>query len=145
VRRGVGKTPVVGYTFMVVWGEGEKQHRWRADNQKVGGRRKREKVDEVKDGRVRRLNSQRVLLTSYCHQQGSWDCLVSTAVHGAQVVGGIQKNHTTRVKRPLGLWSRPQRGQGGVSGLKHRSSLAYGPFGGTRSVHMLIACVWVWF
>jgi hypothetical protein len=38
--------------------------------------------------------------------------LMSTAVHGAQVVGGIQKNHTTRVKRPLGLWSRPQRGQG---------------------------------
>jgi hypothetical protein len=24
----------------------------------------------------------------------------------------MQKNHTTRVKRPLGLWSRPQRGQG---------------------------------
>jgi hypothetical protein len=39
---------------------------------------------------------------------------MSTAVHGAQVVGGMQKNHTTRtrVKRPLGLWSRPQRGQG---------------------------------
>jgi hypothetical protein len=50
---------------------------------------------------------------------------VSTAVHGAQVVEGMQKNHTTRVKRPLGLWSRP------------RISLAYGPFGGTSSVHVL--------
>jgi hypothetical protein len=71
------------------------KHRWRADNQKVGGRRTREKVDEVKDGRVRRLNSQRVLLTPYC-----------------------QKNHTTRVKRPFGLWSRPQRGQGGGKGAE---------------------------
>ena len=33
----------------------------------------------------------------------------------------------------------------GVRELKHRISLAYGPFGGTRSVHVLIACVWVWF
>ncbi len=50
----------------------------------------------MKDGRVRRrLNSQRVLLTPYCQQQGSWDCLVSTAVHGAQVVGGMQKNPVT--------------------------------------------------
>jgi hypothetical protein len=24
---------------------------------------------------------------------GSWDCLVSTAVHGAQIVGGMQKPH----------------------------------------------------
>jgi hypothetical protein len=38
---------------------------------------------------------------------------MSTAVHGAQVVGGMHKNHTTRVKGPLGLWSRPQWGQGG--------------------------------
>ncbi len=45
-RRGVGKIPG-GYTFMVVfWGE-EKQHRVRADDQKVGGRRTREKIDEV--------------------------------------------------------------------------------------------------
>ncbi len=48
---------------------------------------------------------------------------MSTAVHGAQVMGGMQKNHTTRVKRPLGLWNR--------------ISLAYGPFGGTNSDHVL--------
>ncbi len=48
MRIGVGKTPV-GYTFIVFGGRGggEKQHRGRADNQKVGGRRAREKVDEV--------------------------------------------------------------------------------------------------
>jgi hypothetical protein len=50
VKKGVGKTPV-GYTFIVFFlGGGEKQHRWRADNQKVGGRRARDKVD----GRGRR-------------------------------------------------------------------------------------------
>ena len=47
MRRGVCKTPV-GYTFIVFGGRGgEKQHRGRADNQKVGGRRTREKVDKV--------------------------------------------------------------------------------------------------
>ncbi len=52
-----------GTHLLFFWGGREKQHRWRADNQKVGGRRAREEVDEVKDGRVRQLNSQRVLLT----------------------------------------------------------------------------------
>ncbi len=46
MRRGVGKNPG-GYTFMVVFLGGEKQHRGRADDQKVGGRRTREKIDEV--------------------------------------------------------------------------------------------------
>ncbi len=46
---------------------------------------------------------------------------MSTAVHGAQVVGGIQKNHTTRVKRPLGLWSWPQRGQGEGKGAEEQN------------------------
>ena len=39
---------------MVVLGGGEDQHRGGADNQKVGGRRAREKVDYVKTGRGRR-------------------------------------------------------------------------------------------
>jgi hypothetical protein len=38
-----------------------------------------------------------------------------------QVVGGIQENHTTRVKRPLGLWSRPQRGQGEGKGAEEQN------------------------
>jgi hypothetical protein len=38
-------------THFVIWGRGEKQkHIWRADNQKVGGRRAREMVDEVQTG-----------------------------------------------------------------------------------------------
>jgi hypothetical protein len=44
-------------------GGGEEQHRGRADDQKVGGRRAREKIDEVEDGRERQPSSQRVLLT----------------------------------------------------------------------------------
>jgi hypothetical protein len=62
VRRGVGKTPG-GYTWVGVLGGGEEQHRGRADDQKVGGRRAREKIDEVEDGRERQPSSQRVLLT----------------------------------------------------------------------------------
>jgi hypothetical protein len=58
---------------------------------------------------------------------------MSTAVHGAQVVGGMQKNHKTRVKRPLGLWSRPQRGQGGGGrGLKNKISLGLRAFRGDK-------------
>ncbi len=34
-----------------------------------------------------------------------------TAVHGAQVVGGVQKNHTTRVRRPLGIKTKIPRGE----------------------------------
>jgi hypothetical protein len=45
------------------FGGGEEQHRGRADDQKVGGRRAREKIDEVEDGRERQPSSQRVLLT----------------------------------------------------------------------------------
>jgi hypothetical protein len=45
VRRGVGKKPG-GHIFMVVFWGGEKQHRGRADDQKVGGRRTRKKIDE---------------------------------------------------------------------------------------------------
>jgi hypothetical protein len=102
-------------THLWLFGGGRETTQMASKQPKSGRQTTREKVDEVKDGRVRRLNSQRVLLTTYRQQQGSWDCLMSTAVHGAQVVGGMQKNHTTttRVKRPLGLWSRPQRGQGG--------------------------------
>jgi hypothetical protein len=43
---------------------GEEQHRGRADDQKVGGRRTREKIGEVEDGRERQPSSQRVLLTA---------------------------------------------------------------------------------
>jgi hypothetical protein len=39
-----------GTHLLFFFGGGEKQHRWRADNQKVGGRRAREKVDEVQMG-----------------------------------------------------------------------------------------------
>ncbi len=112
---------------MVVWGEGEKQHRWRADNQKVGGRRTREKVDEVKDGRVRRLNSQRVLLTPYCQQQGSWDYLTSTVPK----LWVICKRTTRQGWKGRWVYGLDHNGdRGGVRGLKHRMSLAYGPFGG---------------
>ena len=62
MRKGVGKTPG-GYTWVVVLWGGEEQHRGRADDQKVGGRRAREKIDEVEDGRERQPSSQRVLLT----------------------------------------------------------------------------------
>ena len=33
---------------------------------------------------------------------------------------GIGDHHTTRVRGPLGLWSRPQRGRGGVRKLKDK-------------------------
>jgi hypothetical protein len=59
VKKGVDKT-TMGYTFCCFFGGGEKQHRWRADNQKVGGRRAREKVD----GRGRRERQQKKRLSA---------------------------------------------------------------------------------
>ena len=79
-----------------------------------------------------------MLLTPYCQQQGSCDCLVSTAVHGAQVVGGTQNEPHDKGEKAVGFMVSTTTGTwGGVSGLKNRMSLAYGPFGGTRSVHVL--------
>ena len=56
--------------------------------------------------------TQRVLLTPYCQQQGSWDCLMFTAVHGAQVVGGMQKPHD-KGERAVGFMVSTTTGTGG--------------------------------
>jgi hypothetical protein len=62
---------------------------------------------------------------------------MSTAVHNAQVVGGMHKNYTTRVKGPLGLWSRPQRGQGGGKGAEEQCSLGLRACRGETSANVL--------
>jgi hypothetical protein len=70
---------------------------------------------------------------------------MSTAVQGAQVMGCMQKNHTTWVKRPLGLWSRPQRGQGGGKGAEEQNFPGLtGLSGGQAPYTCLIASVQVW-
>ncbi len=61
-------------------------------------------------------------------------------------MGGMQKNHTTRVKGPLGLWSRPQPGQGG-GGKGAEGQMLPGLTGlsGEKPPHTcLIACIRVW-
>ena len=46
---------------------------------------------------------------------------------------GIGDHHTTRVRGPLGLWSRPQRGQGGGKGAEEQCSLALLALAGGRA------------
>jgi hypothetical protein len=46
---------------------------------------------------------------------------------------GIGDHHTTRVRGPLGLWSRPQRGQGGGRGAEEQYSLALLALAGGRA------------
>ena len=46
---------------------------------------------------------------------------------------GISDHHTTRVRGPLGLWSRPQRGQGGGKGAEEQCSLALLALAGGRA------------
>jgi hypothetical protein len=46
---------------------------------------------------------------------------------------GIGDHHTTRVRGPLGLWFRPQRGQGGGKGAEEQGSLALLALAGGRA------------
>jgi hypothetical protein len=63
---------------------------------------------------------------------------MSTAVHGAQVVGGMQENHTTRVKCRwvYGLDHNGDRGEGG-KGAEEQNFPRLTAFRGARSVHVL--------
>jgi hypothetical protein len=100
-----------------------------------------------KDGRERQLiRSVCCWLLNVNNKARGTAYLASTAVHGAQVVGGMQKNHTTRVKRPLGLWTRPQRGQGEGKGVEEQNFPGLRAFRGDklRSATCLIARVQVW-
>ena len=46
---------------------------------------------------------------------------------------GIGDHHTTGVRGPLGLWFRPQRGQGGSKGAEEQGSLALLALAGGRA------------
>ena len=54
------------------------------------------------------------------------------------LTGGMHRPHD-KGEKAVGFMvsTTTGTGGGGVSGLKNRISLAYGPFGGTRSVHVL--------
>ncbi len=92
-------------THFVVLGGREKQHRWRADNQKVGGRRTREKTAKKKEDSQKKRPQ-----------------LLGKSEGPSRGIG--DHHHTTRRNRPHGLWSRPCGERGGIKELK---KTAYAP------------------